>query len=115
MSEWREVRLGEILEVLTDYHSNGSYKILKENVSLLDEKDFAVMIRTTNFEKNDFSENLKYITEQAYIFLGKSKVFPGDIRDCPEFCVSGLKSYQSRRPSHASQEKRTQPCRSAAR
>ncbi|GAA6936945.1 hypothetical protein AOH408_06490 [Helicobacter pylori] len=30
------VKLGDILEVLTDYHSNGSYKTLKENVTLLE-------------------------------------------------------------------------------
>ena len=59
MSEWKEITLGEILELITDYHSNGSYETLKENVELLDQKDFAIMIRTTNFEQNDFSENQK--------------------------------------------------------
>jgi len=79
MSEWEETQLGEILELITDYHSNGSYEILKANVILLDEEDFAVMIRTTNFEQNNFSENLKYISKEAYFFLEKSVVFPGDI------------------------------------
>ncbi|WP_444915206.1 restriction endonuclease subunit S [Microbulbifer sp. TRSA007] len=73
------VRLGELLELLTDYHANGAYKKLKENVELLDEPDYAVMIRTTNFEQNEFSSNLKYITENAYNFLAKSKVQAGDI------------------------------------
>ncbi len=50
------VKLGDILEVLTDYHSNGSYKTLKENVTLLEQPNFAIMIRTTNFEKNDFKK-----------------------------------------------------------
>uniref|UniRef100_B8HN03 Restriction modification system DNA specificity domain protein n=1 Tax=Cyanothece sp. (strain PCC 7425 / ATCC 29141) TaxID=395961 RepID=B8HN03_CYAP4 len=79
MSEWEETRLGEVLELITDYHSNGSYEILKANVSLLDEEDFAVMIRTTNFEQNNFSKNLKYVNKEAYFFLDKSMVFPGDI------------------------------------
>ena len=35
MSEWEETTLGEILELITDYHANGSYKTLKENVDLL--------------------------------------------------------------------------------
>ncbi len=73
------VKLGDILEVLTDYHSNGSYKILKENVTLLEQPNFAIMIRTTNFEKNDFRKNLIYINQQAYNFLSKSKVFHQDI------------------------------------
>jgi type I restriction enzyme S subunit len=73
------VRLGDCLTVLTDYHANGSYEMLRENVTLLDEPDYAVMIRTTNFEKEDFVEGLKYIHEHAYHFLAKSKVYPGDI------------------------------------
>ncbi len=73
------VKLGDILEVLTDYHSNGSYKTLKENVTLLEQPNFAIMIRTTNFEKNDFRKNLIYINQQAYNFLSKSKVFHQDI------------------------------------
>ncbi len=73
------VKLGDILEVLTDYHSNGSYKTLKENVTLLEQPNFAIMIRTTNFEKNDFRKNLIYINQQAYNFLSKSKVLHQDI------------------------------------
>lgn len=74
-----KIKLGDILTVLTDYHANGAYKKLKENVELLDKPDYAVMIRTTNFESNDFSNNLKYINKSAYYFLSKSKVFPNDI------------------------------------
>lgn len=73
------VSLGDYLTVLTDYHANGSYERLKENVTLLDTPDYAAMIRTTNFENEDFDEGLKYISEHAYHFLAKSKVYPGDI------------------------------------
>ena len=75
----KSVKLGELLELLTDYHANGAYKKLKENVELLDEPDYAIMIRTTNFEQNNFNSSLKYITEDAYHFLRKSKVYPNDI------------------------------------
>ena len=78
-NNWKEVKADEILDLLTDYHANGSYAILKKNVTLLDSEDYAVMIRTTNFEKNDFNENLKYISKHAYDFLSKSKVYPNDI------------------------------------
>lgn len=74
-----KVKLGELLSTLTDYHANGAYKKLKENVELLDAPDFAVMIRTTNFEQEDFSNNVKYISKLAYEFLAKSKVHPNDI------------------------------------
>ncbi|WP_437342473.1 restriction endonuclease subunit S [Helicobacter pylori] len=73
------MRLGDILELLTDYHANGSYELLKNNVTLLKHVDFAIMIRTTNFENNDFKNDLIYINKKAYEFLSKSKVFAGDI------------------------------------
>ncbi len=76
---WQRVRLGDILELLTDYHANGSYELLKNNVTLLKHVDFAIMIRTTNFENNDFKNDLIYIDKKAYEFLSKSKVFAGDI------------------------------------
>jgi type I restriction enzyme S subunit len=53
--------------------------MLKKHVELLDVPNYAVMIRTTNFENNDFTENLKYVTRNTYEFMEKSKVFPGDI------------------------------------
>lgn len=77
--EWTEITLGEHIEVLTDYHANGAYEKLKANVELKSEKDFAVMIRTLNFERGDFEKELIYINEKEYNFLAKSKVYPGDI------------------------------------
>jgi type I restriction enzyme S subunit len=72
--EWSIATLGEYIEVLTDYHANGAYKKLKENVELLDEENYSIMIRTTNFEQNDFSlKSFKYINEHAYNFLSKTK------------------------------------------
>jgi type I restriction enzyme, S subunit len=66
------------MELLTDYHSNGSYKSLRENVTLMDEKNYAWMIRSTDFE-NNFENNFKYIDKAAYEHLSKSKVFSGDL------------------------------------
>lgn len=75
---WVEKKLGNLLETLTDYHANGSYEILKQNVRLLDNDGYAYMVRSTDFEKN-FTNNLKYIDKHAYEFLSKSKVFGGEI------------------------------------
>lgn len=78
--DWSISTLGEYIEVLTDYHANGAYKKLKENVELLDEENYSIMIRTTNFEQNDFSlKSFKYINEHAYNFLSKTKVYQNDI------------------------------------
>lgn len=72
------VELGSIIEVLTDYHANGSYEVLRDNVELKDSEDFAWMVRSTDFEKG-FQNEKRYITKPAYYFLKKSQVFGGDI------------------------------------
>src|SRR5436190_1475210 len=77
--DWKKISLGDCIKLLTDYHANGSYEKLKENVELLEEENYAVMIRTTNFEKKDYSNNLNFISEHAYNYLKKSKVFADDI------------------------------------
>lgn len=77
--ERKHTTLGEVIEVLTDYHANGSYELLKANVKLLDEPNYAIMIRSTNFEKNDFTNDLKYIDEHSYNFLKKSQLFGGEV------------------------------------
>ena len=75
---WEEKEFGEVITTLTDYHANGSYEILKENVDLKEAKSFAWMVRSTDFE-NNFENNFRYIEEKAYNFLSKSKVFGGEI------------------------------------
>ena len=71
----------KIIEVLTDYHANGSYKVLKKNVEIKSDKSFAWMVRSTDFE-NNFQNNFRYIDKKAYEFLKKSKIFGGEILMC---------------------------------
>lgn len=75
----KSIKLGDHLDTLTDYHANGSYEILKKHVELFDEKKYAAMIRTTNFEKEEFTQDIKWISKDAYEFLKKTKVKHGDI------------------------------------
>jgi type I restriction enzyme S subunit len=44
-----------------------------------DEEDYALMIRTTNFTKNDFKNNVKYVSKYVYDFFKKSQIFGGEI------------------------------------
>src|SRR3989338_7475255 len=71
--------LGNLISVLTDYHANGSYETLRGNVEILDSPDYALMIRTVDFERDDFENDVKYVSEHAYSFLKKTKVFGGEI------------------------------------
>jgi len=72
-------RLGGLISVLTDYHANGSYEILRGNVEILASSNYALMIRTVDFERDDFENDVKYVSEHAYNFLKKTKVFGGEI------------------------------------
>ena len=76
---WEIAEIGKYLDVLTDYHSNGSYETLRGNVTLLDTPNYALMVRTTDLENNNFEKDVKYIDEHAYNHLEKSKVFGGEI------------------------------------
>lgn len=76
---WEISEIGKYLDILTDYHSNGSYETLRDNVTLLDTKGYALMVRTTDLENNNFEKGVKYIDEHAYNYLEKSKVFGGEV------------------------------------
>lgn len=75
----KEIRLGDYIDVLTDYHSGGSYKTLKEKTKILYEPNYAVMIRTLNFENDEFYKDLIYCDEASYNFLEYSHVKENDI------------------------------------
>lgn len=71
--------IGKIISLLTDYHANGSYQTLNEHVKLLDEKNYALMVRTVDFETDNYETDSKYLSESSYNFLEKTKMFGGEI------------------------------------
>ncbi|MFA5454958.1 MAG: restriction endonuclease subunit S [Sulfurimonas sp.] len=72
-------QLGDITDTLTDFSANGSYESIANNFTLLDEKNYAYMVRTTDLENQNFIQNVKYIDEHSYNFLKKSQIFGGEI------------------------------------
>ena len=77
-SYWEVQPIKEITEIVTDYVANGSFALLAENVTYKDEEDVAVLIRLVDYN-NDFQGKFVFIDEHAYQFLGKSKLFGGEI------------------------------------
>ncbi|VAW51811.1 Type I restriction-modification system, specificity subunit S [hydrothermal vent metagenome] len=77
--DWDVTVFGDLIDVLTDYHANGSYKILKKHVALKNTKNYALMVRTTDLESENFTDNVKWINESAYTFLKKTKVYGGEL------------------------------------
>ena len=75
----KEIRLGDYIDLLTDYHSGGSYKILKENTKILHDPNYAVMLRTLNFERNEFTNELIYCDKKSYDFLDYSHLKENDV------------------------------------
>jgi len=72
-------QLENIVDILTDFSANGSYESIANNFTLLDEKNYAYMVRTTDLEHVNYTKNVKYIDEHSYNFLKKSQVFGGEI------------------------------------
>lgn len=74
---WQQKKLGEVVDVLTDYVANGSFATIRENVKYL-ENGYAVLLRTQD-NNNGYKGPFVYIDEKAYEFLNKSKLFKDDI------------------------------------
>jgi type I restriction enzyme S subunit len=71
--EWGIKKTSDVCNA-TDFVANGSFKALKDNVTLYDEKNEVIYVRTTDFNKN-YSSNLKFTDLTSYSFLKKSKLF----------------------------------------
>lgn len=70
------------IEYMGDIGSNGANKVITEHLEMKDEEDYALMVRFLNFTANDFKENVKYISKEAYEFFKKSKIFGGELIFC---------------------------------
>lgn len=66
--EWK--KLGEVVEIVTDYVAAGSFKVIAENVKYLKKDGYAQLIRTkdlkSNFQKID---DFIYVDKNAFKFL----------------------------------------------
>ncbi|TSB24845.1 restriction endonuclease subunit S [Psychrobacter sp. YGAH215] len=75
----KHIQIVECLELLTDFHANGSYETIALNFNLLDEKNYAYMVRSTDLESQNFDKDVKYIDKHAYDFLSKTKIYGGEL------------------------------------
>lgn len=79
---WTKDDMGKYISVLTDFSANGSYAVLDSQVKMYDSPNYAYMVRTTDLENNNFVTDVKYIDENAYNLLAKSKVYGNEIIMC---------------------------------
>lgn len=76
---WHKKQLGEHIEYIGDIGSNGSNAMVAKNLVMLNEEDYAIMIRTVNLNLNNFTNNVKYVSKKTYDFFKKSKIYGGEI------------------------------------
>lgn len=62
--------------IITDFVANGSFASLKDNVTILQEKDYAYFIRNVDLKDKKFET---YVNKHAYEFLSKSALFGNEI------------------------------------
>ena len=79
---WTKDDMGKYISVLTDFSANASYAVLDSQVKMYDSPNYAYMVRTTDLENNNFVTDVKYIDENAYNLLAKSKVYGNEIIMC---------------------------------
>ena len=70
-ARWEIYKIDEISKVV-DYVANGSFAMLKENVILYDQPEYALYVRTTDANNGFIWKNLKFTDETSYKFLKKS-------------------------------------------
>ena len=75
---WEVSTIGDYATIITDYVANGSFASLAENVQYKNTPDEAVLIRLVDYN-NGFKGNFVFINAHAYEFLGKSKLYGGEI------------------------------------
>lgn len=77
--DWLEKKLNYYLELLTDFEANGSFADVKTNVNVFDEPNYAWYVRATDLEKKSNLDSVKYVDENSYNFLNKTKLLGGEL------------------------------------
>ena len=80
MQSWNKLKVIDTC-LVTDYVANGSFKSLRENVQYSKEKNYSILLRTTDFT-NNFRKEFVYVDEDSFKFLKKSSLVPNDIIIC---------------------------------
>jgi type I restriction enzyme S subunit len=75
--EREEVCLNDVA-LATDYVANGSFASLKENVTYRSTPDYAVLVRTVDFN-NSWNGDYVWLDQHSYEFLSKSNLDVGDL------------------------------------
>jgi type I restriction enzyme S subunit len=76
------VKFNDVVEYIGDIGSNGANSVVTEHLDMKDSEDYALMVRFLNFTKNDFTDDVKYVSKETYEFFKKSQIFGGELIMC---------------------------------
>lgn len=73
-------RISDMNDFLTvsDHVANGSFKTLKDNVTIVDKPDYSLFLRNTDLKRNLMGDK-RWITKHSYDFLKKSHLYGGEV------------------------------------
>ena len=75
---WEWVRICAYTNKVTDFVASGSFASLRENVKYYNNKEYAILVRTKDFQTN-FKSELVYTDKYGYDFLENSNLFGGEL------------------------------------
>ena len=75
---WKWCKLDDFSVKVTDFVASGSFASLRENVKYYKDKNYAIIVRTTDFS-TDFQKDLVYTDKHGYEFLQNSNLVGGEL------------------------------------
>lgn len=75
---WVWSKLEDFINEATDFVASGSFASLKENVKYYAKPEYAILVRTKDFQ-NNFTKDLVYTDKHGYEFLSNSNLFGGEL------------------------------------
>ena len=75
---WEWVRIEDYANKVTDFVASGSFATLRENVKYYKEENYALLVKTKDFQ-SDFRSDLTYTDKHGYEFLTNSNLFGGEL------------------------------------
>jgi type I restriction enzyme S subunit len=78
-NHWEIKKMSYVCDTITDFVASGSFADLRENVTYLDDPNFAMLVRTVDLSKKNSSSAKVYISKQSYQFLSNSNLFGGEL------------------------------------
>lgn len=76
---WEVMKLNFACKKITDFVASGSFADLRNNVTYLDEPDYAMLVRTADLSGKDKAIAKVYVSKHSYKFLSNSNLFGGEV------------------------------------